>query len=760
MQVRQLLERLSVLAALAAATTVAMGACGSDDGPPRGTGVAPSVDTGTTGSGGGPAGCDDGERRECKVQLDANNCFVGEHECVEGEWGPCVEPESLDSLAIGPITDCPLNPCNPWCQQFGDETPGAPITASGTPGPAGGTINGLPSNWQSAGQVEPCANPGDCQFDTYCDINMASPTYQQCVPWAYNGFDSANNTAPDFTVPVQCDSSYVTICNRSNYTVPAGTDVEVVTFSANTSNFGTCNDFSGSAHTTCVWSGGMGPGQCVNVTGCSLSGTTNIYVNPPDPPGSSPPGAIAESSSVPGNACENNWSVYHPATQCSCTNVSTTGSLSQVNIYLLLDNSGSMGGPAQSCNCGCTNSWDSAVAALSNFVALPSADPLRLAFSVYDVPNNACDAPGGGGSCDPVACEAALYPVDFLSNAAHQNNIINWLQDSANDATCGQTWTPHSAALQGGATVVSNWNSTTFPGEKNVLVYISDGAGDSCGQSNAQVAAKVSGIEAYTIALPGSSITLLNAIAAQGGTGSAIDLRSYSGATLNAQLEAALVSIQQATASCVLTIPNAGQVDFANLTVSWTPTAGMPVTMAQVANLGACNPMPAAGVMEYFVTPAMSPTDVELCPAACALVQADVTSTIQLLGECIGGYTQNIHGPIPYEADCSAIGTGQPHWDFLYYDTTQTGDSTIEFQIRTGNDAAEASMGAWTTVAVANLANPDALGGNPIDLAAALGPLIQQKNLELRFLINPTSNGAGTPQLIDWSLQYSCLDSI
>jgi hypothetical protein len=33
---------------------------------------------------------------DCKVWLDENNCFVGEHQCVQGEWGPCVEAGSFD----------------------------------------------------------------------------------------------------------------------------------------------------------------------------------------------------------------------------------------------------------------------------------------------------------------------------------------------------------------------------------------------------------------------------------------------------------------------------------------------------------------------------------------------------------------------------------------------------------------------------------------------------------------------------------------
>lgn len=744
--------------AVSTAVLMAIGACSGGDEPRRGTGVTPTGghQGGSDGTGGAATGaCDGDEIQSCKVQIDETNCFVGEQQCQNGEWGPCVDPEKLDTANIGPISDCPNNPCNPWCQQFGGEMPASPITAAGSAAPAGGPISGLPSNWQSAGQNEPCSGPADCQFDTYCDTNAASPTYQKCVPWAYDGFDAANTTAPDITAPVQCTSSSVTICNRANVAVPPGTDVEVGTFDASTGDFGSCMPTS-TVKGTCVWSAGIAPGECVNVTGCSISGTTNIYANVPDPPGTSAPTAITESS------CNNNWSVYHPSTGCSCTNVNSSGSLQQVNIYMLLDNSGSMGGPAQGCTAGyCTDSWDSATGALATFVASSAADPLRMLFSVYDTPNGGCDDSSHGGSCSVTACEASLYGPEFLSNATHQSDIVNWLNNAANAPPYpATTATPHSPALEAAANIVDDWNTTTFPGEKNVIVYISDGGSDNCGATQAQVAAKVSGVDAYTIALPGSSISLLNAVAFAGGTGAAKDLRAFApGAALNTALANALTAIQQAVASCTVTIPNVGQVDTSMLTVTWTPTVGSPIVLQKVANAGACNMTPPAGVMQYYLVPSGSPTDLQLCAPACTAVQTDVTSTIDILGECIGGYAQDTYGPEAYAADCAAIGSGQPVWEFLYYDTTQVGDSTIEFQMRTGNDATEAGMGPFTTVATANLANPDALGGSPIDLSTTLGPLVQQSNIELQMVITPTTGGAATPELISWSLQYSCLDS-
>jgi hypothetical protein len=77
--------------------------CIVEDAPPRGTGYVHS-EGGSTGEGGAGAGgddiaegeCDDGEIRECKVQINKNNCFVGEQICEAGQWSECLDPEDID----------------------------------------------------------------------------------------------------------------------------------------------------------------------------------------------------------------------------------------------------------------------------------------------------------------------------------------------------------------------------------------------------------------------------------------------------------------------------------------------------------------------------------------------------------------------------------------------------------------------------------------------------------------------------------------
>ena len=83
------------------ALSLIVGACGDEAGPAP---TPPPLNTNPTGPGGAAAGgsdvetgaCDEGEIRDCKVQIDANNCFVGEQKCINEEWSQCVETGSFD----------------------------------------------------------------------------------------------------------------------------------------------------------------------------------------------------------------------------------------------------------------------------------------------------------------------------------------------------------------------------------------------------------------------------------------------------------------------------------------------------------------------------------------------------------------------------------------------------------------------------------------------------------------------------------------
>src|SRR5690606_38327818 len=100
-----------------------------------------------------------------------------------------------------------------------------------------------------------------------------------------------------------------------------------------------------------------------------------------------------------------------------------------------------------------------------------------------------------------------------------------------------------------------------------------------------------------------------------------------------------------------------------------------------------------------------------LCDDSCADVQDDVTSQIDILASCIGGWVEQTYDPIIYNAECTgSLANGHARWDFMRVDTTQVGDSQILVQVSTGNDEADALDGPFETIFTATFADPDRMG--------------------------------------------------
>jgi hypothetical protein len=751
-------SRLAAAASILFGSMALIAACTTDENP---GGLPPGTGGTATAGAGGDVGetCDDGDVRECKVDLNEDNCFVGEQTCIGDAWGSC--EEGTGTLALGGSSGCPSNPCNLGCNQF-DETPMSPISpgAGAPPAIASGDPNALTTTWQDAAfndnthaQGSDCSSTGSCQLDHYCQ-DIASP--QDCEPWEDGDFDATANF--DLQIKTICDPANIVVCNRGGTTAPAGLAVTIwdpdpsyMDWNGN----GLCTGLEsvGAYHGSCLTPGTIAPGACIPVTGCgSAIGTTAkaVTINTPDQ-ANSPWNLPYDSNEA---ECANNWSVYLPSVSCQCSSTAQQGGLDQVNMFISLDASGSMGGPAQGClDSWCTDNWDSAVSGMTTFLQSANATGIRVAFRPYgDNPTAGCNS----SACNENACADPLYGPDFLSNTTHRDNIVNWL--GANSPGGG---TPHQPAVGGACQTVETWASATFPGENNVVIYISDGQADSCGSSQATIAAEAStalanqGVQTFTVALPQSSLALMDAIAAAGGTGNAINLQSFSpGPALDAAMTQALVDIQNATASCNITIPNPSQVDpnaiIANYLAGGNPP-GTPLNI--VGSLGACS----GANDEFYLDNPNSPTEVILCPATCTLVQADPVGIIDIVGGCTGNFGTVVQ-TFDYFATCgSAQGT---RWDFLEYDTDVPGDATVLWEVSTGDTAAAAAAGPWTAVAQSTAANPDATPGSPIDLVSSLNSSAHEPYMELRITLTPTTSNASAPTVYDWNIKYSCLDNI
>ncbi|MEM9875030.1 MAG: hypothetical protein AAF928_09055 [Myxococcota bacterium] len=323
---------------------VGAGACHTGD--PRGQpGPLGGGDTpGTTGVGGGADGgeacAEPGARRDCKVDINAQNCLEGAQVCENGRWGSCLpdaplegargewQAASLGPTSLGPPAPCTGNPCNPVCQAF-DEDPAPDLEATGTPPPpnAAGTIDDAPAAIKNACIDDTtttcgnnCTSTGYCQFDTRC----LTPPGSTCVPWQDGQFDTGAGD-PDFTIKVGCDSSVVTVCNRGD--APGGNGVGISVWTPNPALCGGSSGCQGalktglaaaageSARGTCTIPSNIAPGDCAAVP-CDLSGhpASLVHVNGCD-----------EFACVSESDQDNNWGYYDNSVGCTCA-AATAGS--------------------------------------------------------------------------------------------------------------------------------------------------------------------------------------------------------------------------------------------------------------------------------------------------------------------------------------------------------------------------------------------------------------------------------------------------
>jgi hypothetical protein len=293
-------------------------ACGSgpalSDTPPGG-----SLDGSLSGGGCShpQAGCacdKAGAVADCgKVEVRAGSyvqCSMGKITCDGNKWGACIgdlvttrafSGGGLRLQSLGSSMPCG-NPCDPYCNGFSDN-PGGLAPDSGLvvgeggltiPSDGGVAVSGGNSSVNTSGPdglnhclgavnslTNPCnVAPGpyrNCQQDFHC---TATNSCQWNVPSNY--VDPACNGV-DLTVGAGCDlggGGYsLPVCNRGNQALPTG-NVLTIQFQAASAWAAACPDLGTAYACTHTLVAPLGPGQCVNVTGCARpAGPTYAIVN-------------------------------------------------------------------------------------------------------------------------------------------------------------------------------------------------------------------------------------------------------------------------------------------------------------------------------------------------------------------------------------------------------------------------------------------------------------------------------------------------
>lgn len=311
----------------------------------------------------------------------------------------------------------------------------------------------------------------------------------------------------------------------------------------------------------------------------------------------------------------------------NCAADSYTGELLPLDMYLMLDRSGSMDEGGK---------WPAVTSAIKQFVALPNVTDVGMGLAFFpDVPNppppptcatnqdcgkDALCIPGFGlcehlGSCEPTVYAKAIVGMAPLPGVGSSiSTAIDAVQPTGGA-------TPSRPALQGAMMYAIDW-AKNHTDHVTVVVLATDGEPTGCDPNSVSDVAAVAtqglgsapSVKTFVIGV-GAQLTSLDAVASAGGTNKALIV---SGSSTAQSFLDALNEIRGAV-GCTYKIPTptgGGQADPTKVNVAFTPSGGTQEIFPQVANAGAC-----LGTKSWYYDNPSNPTQIILCPAACDQVE-------------------------------------------------------------------------------------------------------------------------------------------
>ncbi len=343
----------------------------------------------------------------------------------------------------------------------------------------------------------------------------------------------------------------------------------------------------------------------------------------------------------------------------ACGMGEANANLKPVNMLVMFDRSGSM----LDCSDGTDRSnqelcpsgpsrWDTASAALKAFFADPGADGLGVAlrFFPHDLPAAGCQG-GNQGACDANACAQPLVDmgtlmVDPAPTDAQEAALVSAVDASGPDMPGMQGGnqgggTPIMAALDGALTWASAYQMAN-PDQRTVVVFVTDGAPNGCGNNFGQIAQLAAdalanaGVSTYMIGLldtngMGVNQQDMDRVAAAGGTMQAFYVSDGQQATQ--QLIDAFNAIRGSAIRCDFDVPTSTSsgalINPKLINVNYTPGGGTEVQLGLVDGPDAC-----ADKQAWYYDDPANPTQILLCPAACDTVTADEGAQITILAGC------------------------------------------------------------------------------------------------------------------------------
>ncbi len=307
-----------------------------------------------------------------------------------------------------------------------------------------------------------------------------------------------------------------------------------------------------------------------------------------------------------------------------------------LDMYIVLDDSGSMG----SADCNVTQSgsskWCYAVRALWQFFNAPESVGTGIALNYFNngyscsETSNGLTVPPGGGS------------VAFNVLPAH----LSALQTSLNnEGPSGGT--PTSSAL---VSIAKYTSAQRTPGRTMVGLLITDGAPGNCLVQDSDLERIVhdhytaTGIPTFMIGMDGANFTRLENWGAVSGSpqhathcGGSSPCYSYSvGTGSGTTFIDVLKEIQKAAVGCTFNVPtpDSGLLDIDKIDVIYTPGGGgAPVTLTRVSDQSQCGSAAGQG---WYYDDNVNPTQIILCPDTCTTVSGDNGAKIDVELGCLG----------------------------------------------------------------------------------------------------------------------------
>jgi hypothetical protein len=347
----------------------------------------------------------------------------------------------------------------------------------------------------------------------------------------------------------------------------------------------------------------IGYGNCSDVIpGCE----TNIYDN-------------KSHCGLCNNVCPNNGACLSGI--CQCTGTTQTAIPNPLDIYVMLDRSGSMVNGGR---------WNPVKSALKSFFASAEAAGISVALQFFDQPSSTCNVN---------TYLSPWVPFGELpgSNTGHAALLNSTLDQGAVQSKNGVV-TPTAAALNG-AIQFARIRKIQNPKNEVIVVLATDGLPSaSCsGQTSGAVLTLATAgynsdppIRTYVIGIdPGQTEfnTMQGWANAAGGQFFNVGTGGGSSQFLNA-----MKAIQKSVLNCEYSLPTppmGEQLNFSKVNVVYTPTGSSTASLPNFPD-----PMGCANSQGWYYDNAQTPTKILLCPQSCNSIKQDFNAKLEILIGC------------------------------------------------------------------------------------------------------------------------------